>query len=231
MIQLLGLLLISWVLIWVVEKRNLSVLGLQPNLERFNYVAILFIVSAACSASAFLLRMYFAKEEYVVSSSLTVSLIFEEVWNQLRMVLTEELICRGAILYILIKKIGPNKSILISSAIFALLHWLNAGVWGNGIQMAIVFLFTFTMGLLLAYSYARTFSLWIPFAIHFGWNLTQNFIFPDNEAGNHILVLNLPPPSVTVSYLVLFTMLLLPKASVILLDFLIIKRHVQIKIP
>jgi membrane protease YdiL (CAAX protease family) len=215
------------------RKKNLSVLGLTPTLDRLKYVSVLFIVSAICSATAFLLRIYFAKEEYTITSSLTTSLVFGEIWNQFRMVLTEELLCRGAILYILIKRIGQSKSILISSTIFAVLHWLNAGVWGNAMQMTIVFTFTFTftMGLLLAYSYAKTFSLLIPFAIHFGWNLTQNFIFPDTQTGNHIFILAAPPPSVTVSYLIFFTMLLLPKVSVILLDYLIVRRHRHVEIP
>lgn len=231
MIQLLGLLVVSWGLIWLVEKKHLSVLGLTPTLGRLKYFSALFVVSAICSATAFLLRIYFAKEEYTFSQSLTPGLVFEETWNQFRMVATEELLCRGAILYILIKKIGQRKSIIISSVIFAVLHWLNAGVWGNAMQMVIVFTFTFSMGLLLAYSYARTFSLLIPFAIHFGWNLTQNFVFPDSPTGNHLLILAAPPPSVTVSYLVLFTMLFLPKISVILLDYLIVRQHRQVEIP
>jgi uncharacterized protein len=231
MIQLLGLLIISWALLWLFEKRNLSVLGLIPNLHIIKYAFILFIVSAICCATAFLLRMYFANEEYAISSTLTASIVFEETWNQFRSVLTEELICRGAVLYILIKRIGQNKSIIISAIIFAALHWLNAGVWGNVVQMIIVFTFTFAMGLLLAYSYAKTFSLLIPFAIHFGWNLTQNFIFPDNPIGNHVFELAAPPPVVTVSYLVFFTMLLFPKLSVLLLDYLIVRRHRQVQIP
>lgn len=231
MIQLLGLIAISWGLIWFFEKKNLSVLGLTPTLYRLKYFSTLFVISAICSATAFLLRIYFAKEEYTISSSLTASLVFQETWNQFRMVLTEELICRGALLYILIKKIGQNKAILISSIIFAGLHWFNAGVWGNVMQMIIVFTFTLAMGLLLAYSYAKTFSLLIPFAIHFGWNLTQNFIFPDTQTGNHIFILASPPPSVTVSYLILFTMLLFPKMSVILLNYLMVRRHRHVEIP
>ncbi|MBS1642030.1 MAG: CPBP family intramembrane metalloprotease [Bacteroidetes bacterium] len=231
MLQLIGLLAISWLLIWLFEKGNLSVLGLTPTKNRLKYFSILFIVSAILSATAFLLRMYFAKEEYTISQSLTTKSILLETWYQFRTVLTEELLCRGALLYILIKKIGQTKAVIISSIIFALLHWINAGVWGNLTQMIIVFTFTFAMGLLLAYSYARTFSLLIPFAIHYGWNLTQNYIFPDTATGNHILTLAAPPPTVTISYLAFFTMLLLPKISVLVLDYIIVKRHRQVEIP
>ena len=200
MLQLIGLLAISWLLIWLFEKGNLSVLGLTPTKSRLKYFTILFIISAILSATTFLLRMYFAKEEYLIAQSLTAKSILIESWYQFRTVLTEELLCRGALLYILIKKIGQTKAVIISSIIFAVLHWINAGVWGNLTQMIIVFSFTFAMGLLLAYSYARTFSLLIPFAIHYGWNLTQNYIFPDTATGNHIFSLSAPPPTVTISY-------------------------------
>ena len=223
MLQLIVLFAISWVLIWLFEKGNLSVLGLTPTKDRLRYFTILFIISAVLSATTFLLRMYFAREEYAVSQSLTAKSMLLETWYQFRTVLTEELICRGALLYILIKKIGQTKAVIISSIIFAILHWINAGVWGNVTQMIIVFTFTFSMGLLLAYSYARTFSLLIPFAIHYGWNLTQNYIFPDTPTGNHIFILAAPPPTVTISYLAFFTMLLLPKVSVIVIDYLIVK--------
>jgi uncharacterized protein len=231
MLQLIGLLAISWLLIRLVEKRDLSVLGLTPTKERFKYFSILFTVSALLSASAFVLRIYIAQEAYALSQSLTAKSILLETWHQFRSVLTEELLCRGALLYLLIKKIGQTKAVIVSSVIFALLHWTNSGVWGNLTQMIILFIFTFAMGLLLAYAYARTFSLLIPFAIHFGWNLTQNYIFPDTATGNHIFTLVEPPPSVTISYFAFFTMLLFPKIAVIVVDYWIIKRHRQVVVP
>jgi len=230
MLQLIGLLAISWLLIWLFEKGNLSVLGLTITKDRMKYSIILFIISVILSASAFLLRMYFAQEEYVLSTSLTAKSLFLETWYQLRTTLTEELLCRGALLYILIKKTGKTVAIITSSIIFALMHWMNPGVWGNLMQMIIVFSFTFSMGLLLAYSYARTFSILFPFAIHYGWNLTQNFIFPDTPTGQHLFTLAAPPPTVTISYLAFFTMLLLPKVSVLVVNYLIIKQHPQVEI-
>lgn len=225
MLQLIGLLAISWILIWFFEKENIDVLGLMPTISRIKYGAILFTATALCAASAFGLRMYFAKETYVISPSLSVSGVSLEVWRQFRSVMTEELICRGALLYILMKRTGTEKAILISSVLFAVFHWGNAGVWGNAMQMMTVFAFTFAMGLLLAYAFTKTQSLLIPFAIHFGWNLTQNYIFPDDAAGNHLFTLAAPPPSVTVSYFVFFTMLLLPKVSALVIDFFILRRQ------
>lgn len=230
MLQLAGLLAISWVLIWVFEKGNLSVLGLTPTCTRLKYFGILFFVSALVSASSFLLRMYVAGESYSLHPSLSVRSVLLETWFQVRTVLTEELICRGVLLYILIKKIGPLRAIVVSSLVFALLHWFNAGVWGDAIQMGMVFAFTFAMGMLLAFAYARTYSLFLPFGIHFGWNLVQNYIFPGTANGDHIFVLAGPPPTVTISYFAFFAMLLLPKISVIVMDLLIVKSHSPVHI-
>jgi membrane protease YdiL (CAAX protease family) len=169
--------------------------------------------------------MYFAKEVYTIAGSLTAKSILIETWYQFRTVFTEELICRGALLYILIKKAGQAKAIIITSVLFAVLHWINTGVWGDLEQMIVVFIFTFAMGLLLAYAYARTFSLLIPFAIHFGWNLTQNYIFPGSATGDHIFILMIPPPTVTISYLSFFTMQYLPKMLLLITGYLIVKSY------
>ena len=230
MIQIIGLLAISWLIVWLLERKNLSVLGLTPNKERLKLIFILFIVTAICCATTFLLKMYFAKEQYILNPKLTANLFFAGVWETLRGVLTEELLCRGVLLYILIIKIGAKWAIFISSVVFGLLHWLNNGIFGNIIQMTVIFAFTVGMGLLLAYSYAKTYSILIPTAIHFGWNLTQNFIFPERPEGNHIFVLAGTPPIVTVSYFVFFLLLLFPKVSAIGLDYLILKKQKQIEL-
>lgn len=231
MLQIIVLVIISWLLIWLFAKKSLSVLGMFPTKNRLKYFSILFFISAIISASAFFLRMLLIKEEYTLVQSITPLSILSELWNQFRMVLTEELLCRGALLYILITKIGSTKAIVISSFFFAILHWLNLGASGNLVQMIIVFSFTFIMGLLLAYSYARTFSLLVPLAIHYGWNVTQNYIFPDSLTGKHIFVLAAQQPIVTISYLSFFAMLLLPKISVIVVDYLIVKQHKPIELP
>jgi uncharacterized protein len=231
MIQLIGLLVISWLLIWFFEKKNLTVLGIIPTKKRLTFFILLFIVSSLLSVTTYILKIYIAKEHYSINPVVSSKIVTLEIWHQFRTVLTEELLCRGALLYILIKKTGPKKAIFISSFIFALLHWINQGIWGNSTQMILVFIFTFIMGLLLAFSYARTFSLLIPFAIHLGWNWIQNYVFADTIAINPIFILSEPPPTVTISYLAFFTMLLLPKMAVLLFNYFIIKQYKQVEVP
>lgn len=228
MLQLIGLLAISWLLIWLFEKGNLSVLGLTPTKDRLKYFTILFVVTAVCCSAGFFMRMYFAKEEFILNPKLDTSFIVSGIWLTLKSVLFEELLSRGVLLYILIKKLGRKWAILISAIVFAALHWNNMEMLGDIKQMAIIFFWPFAFGLVFAYAYAKSFSLYLPIAMHFGWNLTQNFIFPDRLSGNTMFISALQP-IVTVSYLIYFTMFLFPKISAIVIDYLIIQRHKQIE--
>ncbi len=225
MLQIIALFAFSWLIIWWHEKGNLSVLGFQPTLKRTGYFFLLLFVSILISASTYLLRMYFAEEQYTVNTSMNAQLFFQESWFQIRSVLTEELLCRGVLLYIMIRQLGTRKAIVLSSLIFALLHWFNSGVWGNVPQMALVFVFTFAMGLLLAYAFTQSKSILLPFAIHLGWNWVQNFVFPDNAAAHSVFVLVTPPPTVTISYLAFFTMLLFPKIAVLAINYRIVRSY------
>jgi uncharacterized protein len=228
MVEIIGLLAISWILIWLFEKGNLSVLGLRPTKSRLKYFAILFITTAICCSTGVLMRIYFGKEQFVLNPNLNISFTLTGIWLTIKSVLFEELFSRGVLLYILIKKLGQKWAILISAIIFGALHWNNMGVLGDIKQMAIVFFWPFAFGLLFAYSYAKSFSLYLPIAMHFGWNLTQNFIFPERLSGNTLFI-SVLQPTVTVSYFVYYTMFLFPKISAIVIDYLIVKRHRQIE--
>jgi uncharacterized protein len=227
MVEIIGLLLVSWLLIWLFEKGNLSVLGLKPTKSRLKYAAILFLVTAVCCSTGYFMRMYFAKEQFSLNPKLSTSLIATEIWLVLKSVLFEELSSRGVALYILIKKLGHKWAILISAVFFGVLHWNNMGILGDLKQMAIIFFWPFAFGLLFAYAYAKSFSLYLPIAMHFGWNLTQNFIFPGSSSGDTVFI-SVLKPIVTVSYLVYFTMMLFPEISAVAIDYLVIKRHKQI---
>jgi len=93
MLQLIGLVAISWLIVWLSDKHNLSVLGLMPTKNRPKLCFYLFIVTAICCSTAFLFKMYFAKEQYTFNPNLTTTLALSEIWENIRGVLTEELLC------------------------------------------------------------------------------------------------------------------------------------------
>ena len=204
MVGILVQLAISWLIIWLVEKDNLSVLGFYPTKKRLTGFVVFFFITAICCASEFLMRIYFAKEQWQLNPVLSFQLVQEGIWWTIKSVMFEELIFRGVLLYLLIKKLGAAKGIIISAIAFGIYHWYSHEVIGDIKQMAITFTMTGIMGLLFAYAYAKTFSLYIPIAIHLGWNLTKGFIFSEGPIGNGVFIQKQPQPEVTVSYFTFF---------------------------
>lgn len=224
-------LLISWIIIWFFEKGNLDVLGFYPNRKRFLGFALFFIVTALCSSSDYFMRMLLAKEAWVFNPKLSAGLILTGTWWNIKSVFFEELIFRGVLLYILIKKLGSTKAIIISSIAFGIYHWFSHEVIGQPLPMLITFLTTGLMGLVYAYGYAKTFSLYIPIAIHLGWNLVRSVIFSETVIGEQLLVQVKPVPEVTVSYFVYFCIVYVPILSVLLIIFFMLRKMRQEPIP
>ncbi len=227
MIGIIVQLSLSWLIVWLFEKGSLSFLGFYPTKGRLFDFVLFFLITAICCSTGFFLRMYFAKEQWSLNHSLTPNIILEAVWWNVKSVLFEELIFRGIIFYILIKKIGSLKAIMISAIAFGIYHWFSHEVIGNPIQMAMTFVITGIMGLLYAYGYAKTFSLYIPCAIHLGWNLTQGFVFSQGPIGKGIFIQVMPQPIVNVSYLVFFIILLVPMLSTLLINFFLLRQRKQ----
>lgn len=177
MLGIIVQLALSWLIVWLFEKKNLGVLGLFPTKRRLLDFSIFFCITVACCSSDFIMRILFAGQQWKLNPVLSFKLILNGVWWNIKSVLFEELIFRGMLLYILIKKLGAAKAIIISAIGFGIYHWFSFEAFGNPMQMAIVFITTGIMGLLYAFGYAKSFSLYIPVAIHLGWNLTRSVIF------------------------------------------------------
>ena len=229
MVGILVQLAISWLLAWLFLKKGLEVLGFYPTRERLVQFVLFFIITALCCASGFIMKMVFAQQAWIINPAFSFQLVLEGVWWNIKSVLFEELIFRGVILYILISKIGAIKAIIFSAIAFGIYHWFSMNAFGNITQMTFLFFITGAMGLLLAYAYAKTFSLYIPIAIHFGWNLTQNFIFSSGPAGNGVFIQEIPGPFRTDSYLVYFSILFIPMLSVLLINFFLLKKMKQVQ--
>lgn len=225
MLQIVFLILISWCIIWAYNKKSILVLGVIPTKRIAAFSVYLFCVASIICAFGFLLRVLMAKEIYTVNHSLSFITILLNIGYQIRTVLTEELIFRGAVFYILLQKIGNKKAIVFSSILFGLAHCLNVEIWKNPLQLLLAFGFPFLMGLVLAFGFVKTQSIIVPFAIHFGWNLTQNYIFPEGLNENTILLLNGTPLVVTISYFSFFCMMYLPKLLLLLGSFFLLKKY------
>lgn len=79
----------------------------------------------------------------------------------------EEVIFRGYAFQVLVEAVGAWPTVLVTSALFSLVHMGNPGV--NAFALANIFL----AGVLLGFAYLRTRSLWFATAVHAGWNWTM----------------------------------------------------------
>src|SRR6266487_7093268 len=109
MLGILVELALSWIIVWIAEKKNLSVLGLNATAPRLKGFALFFfIATVGCLLETFL-RIVFFKEHYVANPKLSFMLVLKGLWWNMKSVLFEELIFRGVLLYILIKRLRVTR--------------------------------------------------------------------------------------------------------------------------
>lgn len=101
----------------------------------------------------------------VITSVLTAFVVFIFVgWN-------EELLSRGYHLQTIASGTNLFWGIILSSAVFSLLHLANPHTtWTSAAGL-------FFAGILFAYTYSRTKQLWLPIGMHIGWNFFEGVVF------------------------------------------------------
>jgi uncharacterized protein len=224
MIELLALIALSWVIALILRSGSLvSMLGLNASKKILLVALLLFLITAVCCLSGYFFRTVLANEQFVSNGDLRLATFGKGLWETVRSVVFEELLCRGVLLYILIRKFGSGPAIIISATMFGLLHLLTIADWTNALQIALTFAFPFLLGLVLACAFARSGSIYVPFSIHLGWNIIQNFVFPDNPNVISVFVIS-DQPIVTVSYFAFFLIFAFPKIAAIVVNYVILKR-------
>jgi membrane protease YdiL (CAAX protease family) len=225
MIGILVQLALSWVLVWIFQKKDLAVLGFRPTPERISGFFLFLLVTAACCISGYFLHMAFGAR-WKLNPHSTLMTVLNGIWWHLRSVIFEELIFRGALLYILIKRIGPKSAVLISASAFGIYHWFSFNIIGQPVNMVVTFFTTGAMGILLAYAYSKTFSLYIPIAIHLGWNAT-NMLFSNGPLENSLFIPADPAYTVTVSAFIAYFMFYLPVLLMLFINYFLVKKKMQ----
>jgi membrane protease YdiL (CAAX protease family) len=88
--------------------------------------------------------------------------------------LLEELAFRGYPFQRLVEAIRPVGAIVVLSIFFGAVHLQNPGAQGF---FSLGFFNTILVGVLFAYAYLRTRTLWLPIGMHFGWNLFLGVVY------------------------------------------------------
>ena len=96
---------------------------------------------------------------------------------------TEELLSRGYHLQTIASGLNLFWGVVISSAVFGLLHLGNPNAtWVSAAGI-------FFAGIFLAYGYVRTKQLWLPIGLHIGWNFFEGVVFGFPVSGLDIYAL------------------------------------------
>ncbi len=171
------------------DKRSFESLGLKLDrhtlLDILTGIGITFVqmgfIYALMLAFGWLTFEGFAWEFDTINVVITNVLIFLITfifvgWN-------EELLSRGYHLQTIASGLNLFWGVVISSAIFGLLHLGNPNAtWVSAAGI-------FFAGVYLAYGYIRTRQLWLPIGLHIGWNFFEGVVFGFPVSGLDIYAL------------------------------------------
>ncbi|HSJ89090.1 MAG TPA: type II CAAX endopeptidase family protein [Anaerolineales bacterium] len=162
------------------DKRSIESLGLQLSIQTlFDILMGIFITFLQMGLIYFLMSQLgwitfqgfawqFDPLSLVLRNTLLFIVIFILVaWN-------EELLSRGYHLQTIASGTNIFWGVMISSAVFGLLHLGNPGAnWTSTLGI-------FLAGIFFAFGYLRTKQLWLPMGMHLGWNFFEGvgFGFP-----------------------------------------------------
>ena len=187
---LVAALVLLWPLLRAVRVRCWRDLGLEKNAHAGADVAAGFVISAVpllcCGAVLIAVHVYSLRHAFL--------------WHKMPGVLIaasvvpilEELLFRGFILGVLLRSFSRLPALLITSALFSIIHFLKApdlttpndavnwasgfasiahSFWqfGDPVLLAAGFLTLFALGCILADARLQTRSLWLAIGLHAGW--------------------------------------------------------------
>ena len=189
MLGILFVLALSWLILWVHSKEHLTVLGIRPNERHLKEFFLGLTVMALFCAVNLLGQSSLKGISYVRNPDYGFWEAINGIWWAFKAALFEELIFRGALLYVLIERIGVKWACIISAAAFGIYHWFSYQMFGRGlIPMAYVFLLTGAGGWMFAFAFAKTKSLYAPLGLHFGWIVVSIVVFSAGPLGNSLYI-------------------------------------------
>jgi membrane protease YdiL (CAAX protease family) len=186
---LLVILLLSWLLLHLTAAQNLSVLGLWPTPTHLLQFVLGMVFFAVLIGLTVLCDTWFFQIDWARSPQ-DPRLLAPAFWYFLKSALTEDLMFRGALLFLLIQWWGPTRAMLISAVGFGVYHWFSFGMLSDEIRLIpllYVLLATGLMGWAWAYTFQHTQSMMMPLGMHVGNNLMLSLFFPNQPFGELLL--------------------------------------------
>ncbi len=214
MLGIVILLLASFVILKL-GKTEFTTMGLLPNLSRLKDLVWGFVAAAGICTIYFILIIRVLNYNVEINTAYTAREFLYGSWWTLRSVLIEELLFRGALLILALKYLGKHKACLLSAVIFGIYHWFSYSVFGNLLPMLFTFIITGVGGLMFAYAFTETRSLYLPIGLHLGWNLLTITIFSEGPLGDQFLITSGGEPMGSLYFVfLLYQILLLPAFTI-----------------
>lgn len=189
MLGVIVAIILSYAALWLTSREHITVLGILPTSQRAKEFILGFLIMATFCTINFFGQAYVKGTTYTLNVNYTFTDTIDGVWWAAKAALFEELIFRGALLYILIKYIDIVRACLISSVAFGIYHWFSYGLIGGSIIPIIyVFLLTGAGGWMFAFAFAKTKSISAPLGLHLGWILMSIVVFSDGPIGDQLLI-------------------------------------------
>jgi hypothetical protein len=197
--------LASYLLLLIFARTSRDPLGLVlSNKRAVSFCLALLLSAIVCSAQQFAAAAI-SSTSWELSETYSWKRFADGCWYMIKSVLYEELLFRGALLFLLIRSIGDIKASAISAVAFGIYHWFTMGDWGNPVQLAFIFVITSVAGFAFAFSFAKSKTIWTPIALHLGWNIVQSIVFSNPQFGTQALVMVGEPQNGLLSMLVSVT--------------------------
>jgi len=198
-IEFLAIFLSIFLIRRCIDKRSFISLGLRPQkqtmVDILTGIGVTFVMMGLIFVTEWWLGwlsiVSFAWNvdpvQNVIAQTLLFFVVFMVVgWN-------EELMSRGYHLQTIASGLNLFWGLIISSAIFGILHLANPhATWTGAFGI-------FFAGLFLGYAYIRTGQLWLSMGLHMGWNFFEGVVFGFPVSGLdifHLTHLNVTGPQI-----------------------------------
>jgi membrane protease YdiL (CAAX protease family) len=182
----LTILIAAWLMVRFADRRSFVSLGFgRENAVRDSVIGLLVGLGMMAGCAAILYLAGWAS--WSTTGSFAASALAVATLAMLLNTVTQEVLVRGYVQQTIQSRFGALAGVIVSSLFFLALHL--GVIRGQLLPAASLF----AAGLLLATCYAVTGKLWLPIALHFGWNVLQGPVLGQAvsgqalDAGNQLL--------------------------------------------
>ena len=231
MLGIIGSIFLSWLLLNYVQHKSLAVLGLRPTPSRMRQLgtglalAMVFFVLFELIVSALVHNPYHFHEGYHLAE------LGRACWSLFKSIAFEDLLFRGALLYIAMERLGAQKGLLLSAVTFGIYHWFSWNAFGNPSAMLVIFLMTASAGYVFALAFERTGSMYLGAGLHFGVDFASAILFSQDKGfGQQLLVRTYAKDPVTPASWIVILVIIIHFTGFQILSFWLLKRMKKVKI-